>query len=523
MSITNSSLAAGVGIGMQQTVFQPSAQNLPRKMLVIGTPLASATGWTPAQPQLILNPADGAARYGASSCLGRLLAAAFAGTNYGVPIYAFPETETGTAAVYTTTFTGTSTAAGILYLYVAGTLYQVPIPSGTAATAIPALAIAYLNADPSCPVTASGTATLICTADSKGIWGNGITIAYNQTPGDQFPAGITAATVVATTAGAGVPGVAADIANGLGSSSAANQYQFTDIVHGYLQDATTIAALSTYNGVGNVLAGCYDNIVARPFRVLMGDTLSTGSAALTALLAIASAATTDRTNGIVAVPGSLTHPSELAAIAMGLMAKVAANNPAQSYVGQILTGVDPGYACAQAGNRWTSDFNNRNTAVSGGISPTLTLGSTVVLQNVVTFYGANQSVPVNSNIYREMRNIALTQNILYSKGLNYAAAKWAGYTIVADASTVTDPVAKLLVRDVNAVIDDEIAMAKYFQSKGWIYTADFTIKALKTAGAVSVRSGGDGFTISVPYILSGIGNVINEMNSIDTSIAVLTN
>ena len=519
MSIISSSRAAGVGVAVQNVILQASANNLPRAILVMGSP-TTTTGWTAAQPALMTSPAAAGALYGYGSCLHRLVKQAFAGTNYGVPIYAFPETETGTQAVFTTTFTGTSTAAGTLYVYIAGTLYQVAIPSGTAATAIPALVIAAIT-DPELPVALTGTTTLVATAKSKGIWGNGITIAYNQTPGDQFPAGITAAAVVATTAGAGVPTVATDIANGLGSGSGANNLFFTDVVHGYLQDATTLAALSTYNGIADQLTGCYDNIVARPFRVVMGDTLTTGSAALTALLAVASAAPSDRTNGIIAVPGSLTHPAEIAAIAVGLMAKIAASDPAQNYVNQVLPGVDPGYACRQAGNRWTDDYTNRDTAVKGGISPTLCTGSQVALQNVVTFRACTTAVPIVDNAYAEMTNIAKIQNILYNKKANYSSSKWTGFSVVSNTANVTDPTAKLHARDVDSVMDDEVALAKAFAGKAWIYDPDYTIKKLAAGGCIVPRTGGDGFTISTPYILSGVGNIMNVSCLLDTSIAVL--
>jgi len=529
MPITPSSLAAGVAAGVTNVQFTPSAQVLARNLLVIGTGLPAsytANNIVVAVPQLITSPAQANALYGAGSMLARLIAAAFVGTNGAVPIYAFPETENSAIANGVITFTASSPAAGSLNIYIAGTRYTITTETTDTPTTLSSKAQALINADPNSPVIAAGTTTLTLAAKSKGIWGNFISLAIASQPGDTLPSGIGGSVTTPMASGAGVPSAfATDLSNGLGSGSnqnlLPNGQQVTDIVHGYMQDSTVMAALSTYNGVANGFTGNYDRIVGRPFRVLMGDT--TTSSQPSTLLATATANMTDRTNGIVAVPGSLTHPAEIAAVAIGVMARINATRAEQNYVNEVLSGVDPGYAAKQAGTRWTDDYSVRNTAVSGGISPTVAQGSVVKLQNVVTFYAANTGVAATSNAYREMVNISKMQNMISATKLNFQSEKWQGYTIVGDVANVTNINSRQKARDTGSVVDDLVALAYAFAANAWIYTPDFTIDALKAGTAVQVRTGGDGFTIQLPAILSGVGNIIDATLNLDISLAVLSN
>jgi phage tail sheath gpL-like len=522
MGIAASSLAAGVAAGGQNTTFVPSATVLARKILVMGSPLAAKiASVTLAVPQLIISPQDAINRYGAGSMLARLITQVFAATNYQVPVYAFPEADGTTAATGTFTIAGTPTAAGTLTVYVAGVAYAISVATTDTPTTIGANLVAALAADANCPVTAVNAAGVVtCTAKSKGLYGNGISLAVNAWPqnGDALPAGVTCA-VVAMASGAGTPTVATDL-NGLGVGSNQNNLWFTDVVHGYMEDVTTLAAISTYNGLANGYTGNYDRIVGRPFRCFTGD-VAPGSAGLTALLALTAANTSDRTNIVIAVPGSLTHPSEIAAVACGVCAKINANAAEQNYLGQALPGVDPGNIIGLAGNDWTDQYANRNTAVSNGISPTTGTGSTVYLQNVVTFYDPS-TVPATSNAYREAVNISKLQNIFNSIAVNFASPKWTGYNIVKNTKNVTASASRLIARDIDSVIEDYVALAKSWEKNGWIYTADFTISALKAGGCVTPRTGGDGFASNIPIILSGVGNIIDTNVMYDISLAAVS-
>jgi hypothetical protein len=250
-------------------------------------------------------------------------------------------------------------------------------------------------------------------------------------------------------------------------------------------------------------------------RFLNGDT-DPGSAALTALLALGNGRKSDRTNGIVAVPGSSGHPSEIAAKAIGIMARLNNNRAAEHYPGQILPNVFPGAVA----DRWTSDYDDRDTAVKAGISPTVYEGGSVILQNVLTYYHPD-SVSVDSNGYRSQRNISIIQNILENIRANFRGEKWRGISIVADIAKVTNPTDRQKARDIDAVIDDLVALATSFEGRAWIYTAAFTIDRLKAGNLITIRAGGTGFDMIFPVILSGEGSIFDTTVEFDTSLSII--
>ena len=404
-----------------------------------------------------------------------------------------------------------------------------PVASGdSAATTATALA-ALINADPNCPVGAtpsSGNVTLL--AKSKGLYGNYITVAINILPGDALPAGV-GCTVTALTGGTGVP-VSANAINGLGTGSAKNLLPngqgATAIVCGYganaTIDQTSETALAVYNGLGSSTPpdGCYDHLIAKPLRWLWGDTVANASVP-SADTTFALTNTQDRGGGIIAAPGSNSHPTEIACQAIGYMEKVSANRDTDNYVDAILAGVDVGYAANLAGTRWTNDYTQRDNAVKAGVSPTLVVGGYVTLQNVVTFYSGNTGIPTASNGYRSMRNIAVIQNLLADDVATFRSTKWANITLVSDKSGVTDPTAKQKVRDIDDVKDELVAYLKAEYAKGRLYDLAFAIASLKQANAVTIRTGGDGFLSNVSVILSGEGNIKDSTINFDTSPAVV--
>ena len=306
-----------------------------------------------------------------------------------------------------------------------------------------------------------------------------------------------------------------DALDGLGTGDDANEQFFTDVVHGYGQDSTTLNAISAYVGEGNELLGLYDDVVARPFRVLTGD-VAAGSAGLAALQVVADARKQDRANGVIAVPGSPSHPSEIAALAMGHLSRINQDRAAQSGIDIFLSGIWPG----EKADRWTSDYDNRDIAVKGGISPTrVKSGANIFMQNMVTFYRPD-SVPVSSNSYRSMRNIGILQNVAFNVRRVAESEKWQGIFIVADVGAVTSTVDRTKARDVNSWKDDLMALAREFEAKGWIFSSSFTISELKKVGSVVIRAGGTGFDSILSIVLSGEGGILDTTIQHDTSIAV---
>lgn len=518
MGLQATSLAAAVGAAVDNVQFASGAQNVPRKVLVIGTYDAAKTGITDDTPQLLTSPEDAGARYGFGSMLHRLVLGAYAGSN-GVETWAIPQAEAGgaVAAAGEVLFGGPSTAAGTVYLYIGGDVVSASFPAASTPAAVCSALVAAVNALPNLPVIAAINATpeqMDLTSKSKGPFGNDITIEFNLGFNEELPAGITAL-VTDMTGGAGVPAIA-DALDGTGTGDDQNAEFFTDVTHGYGTDSTTLDALSTYNGEGNQFLGNYDKLVSRPFRCLIGSVLDQAGG-LATLVALGDARPLDRTNGIICVPGSATHPAEIGAIAIGVMARVNSDRAAQSYIGQVLAGVRPG---AVGVDRWTSDYDNRDLAVKSGISPTVVRNSAVEMQNVLTFYHPD-NVPVDSNGYRSMRNISILQNVLFNVRLNFSQAKWQGISIVADTARVTVALDREKARDIGAVLDDLVALAVGFESHAWIFTAAFTIDRLATGDLVTIRPGGIGFDSILPIILSGEGGILDTVVQFDTSLAVL--
>lgn len=520
MTISASSLAAAVGSSVQNVQFAVEAQNVPRKILIIGTydPLkASVVDEVPVQ---VLSSEDAGDKFGFGFMVHRLAEQAFKGSNNGIPVYIQPQSEAGgaVAAAGEIDFTGSAgILAGTMYLYIAGIAVPVTVTDAMTVEQLADATVAAIAADKTLPVTAAKvpvTFEVTITAKSKGPWGNDISIVFNLGVGEALPVGVVSV-ITPMASGAGIP-VMANALDGLGTGDNANEDFYTDVVHGYGQDTTTLDAISAYVGEGNDFVGLYSKTVSRPFRVLTGDVVA-GGAGLSALQAIADARKTDRANGVIAVPDSPNHPSEIAALAIGNMARINQDRAAQSYIDVLLSGIWPG----DKADRWTSDYTNRDTAVKGGISPTRVKSGTVYMQNVVTFYRPD-SVPVASNGYRSMRNISILQNILENVRTNFEREKWQGISIVRSVAKVGNSLDRQKARDVGSVIDDLIALAKQFESKAWIYESAFTIGKLKESGAVVVRAGANGFDNTLAVILSGEGGILDTVTKFDTSIAILT-
>jgi phage tail sheath gpL-like len=517
MTLQATSLAAAVGSTVKNVQFAPSANNVPRKILIIGTYDPSITTITDEVPAQIFSPEDAGDKYGFGFMIHRMAEQVFLGSN-GVETWVVPQSEVGTAAAGEIDFAGsTGVEAGTLWLYIAGIAVAVTITDAMTVENIADAVVAAITADKKLPVTATKTAVtfeVVITAKSEGPWGNDITIRFNIKAGEELPTGITAA-ITDMTSGATNPDIA-DALDGLGTGDDANAEFFTDMVHGYGQETATLDAISTYVGAGNDFVGLYDKLVGRPFRALTGD-IATGSAGLTALTALGDGRKLDRANGVIAAPGSANHPAEIAAQAIGYMAKINNDRAAQHYIGLVLTNIDPG----DAADRWTSDYDNRDIAVKAGVSPTKLQNGVLVMQNVVTFYHPD-NVPVDSNGYRSMRNISILQNVMQNIRVNFEQEKWQGISIVEDVTKVSNTTDRQKARDVDAVIDDLTALARAFEGRAWIYTASFTIDQLKIAGAVEIRPGGLGFNNTFSIILSGEGGILDTVTSFDTSLAVLT-
>jgi len=518
MSLDATSQAAAVGAAVENVQFQSAAQNLPRKILIIGSQDPALP--VPSSVFLITSPEDAAAKTGAGYMIHRLAIQTFKASQ-GIETWYMPLSE-GTAPVKSAgniLITTPSTAAGTLHLYIAGDYIPVAVESGDTVDDIRDEIVDAINNDTNLPVTATGTISgqVDITAKTAGDWwGDHITIKFNLKYGQETPAGVSVA-IIGMIGGSGThPDILTAMNTVLGTGDLKNEKHFTEIVHGYVSDLDVVEDLSEYNGIGNGFTGCYSKTVARPFRSYMGDHIG-GSIGLSNVLALASLyRETDRTNGVICVPGSPNHPQEIAANAIGILARVNQNRGGETVVNQIMPGIIPGILSDQ----WTSDYDNRNLAVINGISPTTGLNGVVRMQNALTVYNP-VSVPIASNGYRSMISISKIQNILYNIKLNFSQEKWQGIIIVDDVTKVANSIDRQKTRDISAVIDDLIALTNSFRDHAWIFNSEFTIEKLQSGGYVTIRPGGTGFNSILPILLSGEGNIIDTLVQFDAALDVL--
>jgi len=86
---------------------------------------------------------------------------------------------------------------------------------------------------------------------------------------------------------------------------------------------------------------------------------------------------------------------------------------------------------------------------------------------------------------------------------------------------VSNPTDAEKARDIDAVLDDLVALAQAFAANAWLYNSSYTIGQLQAGGKVTLRAGLTGFDITFPVILSGEGGIYNTTITFDTSIAIL--
>jgi phage tail sheath gpL-like len=517
MIISPSSLAAGNFVGLQNEQYAVSAGVLAQKNIIIGTfDEATFTLLAPNVPFRVYSPEDVGGKTGFGSMLHRLAKAVFKPGS--AETWVIPQLEGGSdpaIAAGVLNFSASALVkAGTIYLYIAGDLVRVTVADADSGTVIGEAVEQAINDNDDLPVIALNAAGVVAiTSKSGGDWGNDISLLIgNENNPDTvlLPSGV-ACTITAMTGGAGVPDIQ-DALDALGTGDAQNEDFFTNLIHGYGDDTATLNAISTYNGAGNSFVGNYKKEVARPFRSLCGN-VAKGSAGLNAALAFAELRReTDRTNGMICVPGSPNHPAEIAAQVLGDAAILHSTYPQVGQIDRPLDGVWPGLKA----DRWTNDFDSRDIAVKGGLATTIVRSGTVYMQNIDTFFRP-VSISASSNYFRQMKNISIAQNVLANWKQNFSGLKWTGIFICEDITAIVDATAKLKARDVKTVMDDVIALIDAFVGLGWIYQGTWS----KSKFTVSLRAGLTGFNIYCPLIPSGEGGIFNTTIGMDTSIAIL--
>lgn len=205
-----------VGALMKPVVLQ--GQKLPAAPATVGT------------PYLLSSNGQAVSLFGAGSPLQRMIRAYLA-ANPGGSCYAIAQTDAGgaTAASRTLTWTGTSTEAGTVKLYIGGQLVEIPVAVGddgdavaaAVTTAVTATAAAELPATCSTGTTPNEHVNTI-TAKVKGTVGNLISLAVNAlgaAGGEELPAGLSVAVSGAMLASGATDPTSANWVSALGTDA----------------------------------------------------------------------------------------------------------------------------------------------------------------------------------------------------------------------------------------------------------------------------------------------------------------
>ncbi len=520
MALNDNSLAPALGIGGINVAQAVTAEVLKRKILLIGTFDPALTAVIPEVPKRVFSPEDVGAQTGFGFMLHRMAIQAFKfATTPEIFIQPQDEAGGGAQALGSILVTAAAGLAGTFFFYIAGLVVSVNLAAADDEAATAVKIIDAINADNDLPVTAlvdGGTPELVnITSRSEGLhWGNEITLRANI-KGESSP-GSLAFTIVPMAGGVGTPDITPAL-DALGVGSGQNSDFFTDVLHGYGPITSVLDKLQTYNGIANDEVGNFDDLVHKPFRSLNGDNVA-GIPGLSALIAFGNGRKeTDRTSGILPVPGSASHPVEIACQGIGRMAQRNSSKAELSYKGFILDGIDPG----PVADRWTDQYSTgRDAAAQAGISSTLVVSGVVKMQNALSFYHP-VSISQKSNAYRNMRNISLLQNIFNTIQIEFSKEEWQQFSVVEDLAFVSDSSNRETAKSTSSVKNTWLALYTAFAGKAWIASLRFSLDKLKEDGSVVIRGAGNGFNTKTAFIFSGDGDIIDNNVEFDTSFAIL--
>jgi len=514
-----STIAYAIGASVENVNFKVGGSALPRKVVVVGTvdPDLEDT-LTEYALEPVTNAAAAGGRYGRGFALAKMinwLAQEFSGVIYAIPAFE----DTATKSTGSVTFAGEITTGGTLHFYIGGEkVLNINLAVGDDGEAVVDKVVIACGRMLDLPVTVAKdgvTPEKLNVTAKSGMVGWDFSLGFNYGFNETYPLGLEAPSVAAMAGGAGVVDLETALES-LGTEDLANDGQFTAVLFaGSITDETSLDALSTYNGVGNEKIGCYANTVARPFRSLIGDNTA-GSDGLTALLALGEdRKETDRTTGVVAVPGSPNHPVQIAANALGIAERVASSIPGAPYMEIPMSHIIAG----SLEDNWAKNLDDRDNAKHNGVGCAAVNGGSVMLHNVVTFYHSD-NIPEASNGYGEFCNIPLIQNFLNDTRGVYHSSRWIGCSVVADKLFITDVTARSKARDTGDAIDDAIGLVKSWEAKGYIWSAQWSISKLKEGGYIALRGLSNGYDIVIPVLLRVIPNVIDTAIQFDASVAI---
>lgn len=304
----------------------------------------------------------------------------------------------GTRATQTITVSGTATANGTIFLYIAGRRITVGIVSGdtenTIAAAIDA-AIAASDFATELPVT-SGVATRVVTltARNAGTLGNEVDVRLNHQQGEALPAGFTV-TIAAGVAGATDPSASVAV-------DAMADVQYHTIASG-LNDTTAIGLWNT-------------ELAARfgPVEQLDGHAFVAVDDTFANLITLGSGLN-GRHTSVLGLSNALTPTWERAAAVVGIVAREGQADPARPFTTLELLGVtgnDPA-------DRFT--YSERELLLRNGIATIVTDELGVVrVERLITTSQTNE-VGANSTAFLDVNTLLTLSFLRYDLRTQYAS------------------------------------------------------------------------------------------------------
>ena len=339
-------------------------QGVTYRRLLIGTKLLEGTADAEKLAR-VTSPAQADTLFGAGSVLAGMVRAAFAQDTY-TELQCMPldDPAAGAAATMTITVAGTATAAGTLFLMIAGRRLDVGVSSGDAAADVATAIADAITADASLPVSAAAAVGVVTlTAKNKGETGNGLDARVNYFDGQATPAGLDVSALATFTGGTGNP----DISDAL---AAIGQEWFQVWATAYT-DGANLQALeqelnSRFQWDREIEAHCFGAV-----RGTVGELATLGNLHNSPHL------------GLIHATAEPMPSYEKAAETAAIAAKYAAIDPARP-----LQNINYNWCLPpQQGLRFTD--SERNSLLFDGIATSKVTVSTMVAERLITTYQFN--------------------------------------------------------------------------------------------------------------------------------------
>ncbi len=364
----------------------------PYKALMVGQRLSTGTK-AAGTIDLVTSVSQAKNYYGEGSMLHRMAIKWFL-NNKITPLYVFAldDNGAGTAATKTLTVTGTSTAAGNIYLYIGEDRIVVPVASGNAQNAIATAIEAAIDAEvasgnPLLVTAGVSTNVVTLTARHKGENGQHIKVSLNFQEGEALPAGVSIA-VANAASGATNPTVTSLI-------TAMGEEQYNLIVWPYV-DATTYAALDT-------------ELTDRwgPIRQIEGFAIGCKRESVANLVTFGDGKNSAFFSYFGIENNMPSQPEEVASAVCGAIAVSAQADPGLPLVNMRLLGL----LAAPKPDRFT--LLERNTLLSDGISTNkVDSGGNVYIERIITLYQENSFGSADPS-YMDLATLLILSYIRY--------------------------------------------------------------------------------------------------------------